>query len=303
MNLLLTGAFKYSDDEIALLKQLGTDIIFQQDERKELDIDVSDIDAVVCNSLFLYNDIAEFTNLKYIQLTSAGLDRVPLEYIKQNNIILHNARGVYSVPMAEWALGKVLEIYNASRFFYKQQIKKEWNKKHEIFELDTKTVCVVGIGSVGTEVVKRFAAMGCHTIGVDVYLTGLTNEAFLINDIDKALEKSDVIILTMPLTSETKHLFNKQKFEIIKEDAVFVNLARGGLVKETDLIEAVQANRFIGLALDVFEDEPLPKNSPLWEMDNVIITPHNSFKSEKIQERLFQMIYKNLEVFSRNRWG
>ena len=109
--LLLTGAFKYSGEQLSNLEHLGYEILFVQDERKPLIIDVSDIDAVVCNSLFLYNDIKEFKNLRTIQLTSAGLDRVPLDYINEKEIQLFNARGVYSIPMAEWAILKRAEFF------------------------------------------------------------------------------------------------------------------------------------------------------------------------------------------------
>src|SRR5690606_16220867 len=118
MKLLLTGAFKYSEEQLDSLKSLGYEILFIQDERVPLEVDVSDVDAVVCNGLFLYNDIKKFKNLKFIQLTSAGLDRVPLDYIKDQGIKIFNARGVYSVPMAEWVVLKILEIYKKSRKFY-----------------------------------------------------------------------------------------------------------------------------------------------------------------------------------------
>src|SRR5690554_6071574 len=110
MNILLTGAFNYSKEQFNDIESLGYKITFVQEEREELNIDVSKFEVVVCNSLFMYNDIKKFKNLKVIQLTSAGLDRVPLEYINQNNIKLFNASGVYSIPIAEWTVLKILEV-------------------------------------------------------------------------------------------------------------------------------------------------------------------------------------------------
>ena len=104
MKLLLTGAFKCTDEQIEYLKSLGHEIVFFGDEREKLDFDVSDIEGVICNGLFVYNDIEQFHSLKYIQLTSAGFDRVPMDYIKQHGIEIHNAGGVYSIPMAEFAI-------------------------------------------------------------------------------------------------------------------------------------------------------------------------------------------------------
>lgn len=117
MNLLLTGAFNYSKNQIEKLENLGCDITFVEDERIKLDLDVSKFEAVVCNGLFLKNPIEEFKSLKFIQATSAGLDRMPLEYIYNNSIQLKNARGVYSIPMAEWCICKILDVYKQSFFF------------------------------------------------------------------------------------------------------------------------------------------------------------------------------------------
>lgn len=293
--LLLTGAFKYSQEQLNRLESLGYEIVFVQDERKTLNIDVSDIDAVVCNSLFLYNDIKEFKNLRTIQLTSAGLDRVPLDYINEKGIRLFNARGGYSIPMAEWAVLKILEIYKKSRVFYKNQELHKWEKQRELLELTDKTAAIIGYGSVGTEIAKRLKAFGVNVISVDKQIREdeCVDEALLIDDLDSALEKSDVIILTLPLTDETKHLINEEKIKVIKDDAVLINVSRGGIIAETDLIESLRDDKFLGVALDVFEEEPLSE-SLLWDFEKVIITPHNSFVSDKVNERLFELMVENL---------
>ena len=293
--LLLTGAFKYSREQLSNLEHLGYEIVFVQDERKTLNIDVSDIDAVVCNSLFLYNDIKEFKNLMAIQLTSAGLDRVPLDYINEKGIQLFNARGVYSIPMAEWAILKILEIYKKSRVFYKNQERHKWEKQRELLELTDKTAAIIGYGSVGTEIAKRLKAFGVNVISVDrqVKKDEYVDESILIDDLDAALEKSDIIVLTLPLDDETKHLINEEKIKVMKDNAVLINVSRGGIIAETALIESLKKDKFLGVALDVFEEEPLSE-SPLWDFENVIITPHNSFVSDKVNERLFELMIENL---------
>lgn len=295
--LLLTGAFKYNQEQLSNLEHLGYEIVFVQDERKTLNIDVSDIDAVVCNSLFIYNDIKEFKNLRTIQLTSAGLDRVPLDYINEKGIQLFNARGVYSIPMAEWAILKILEIYKKSRIFYKNQEQHKWEKQRELLELTDKTAAIIGYGSVGKEIAKRLKAFGVTVISVDrqVKEDEYVNESILIDNLDLALEKSDIIILTLPLTDETQHLINEEKIKVMKDDAVLINVSRGGIIDETALIESLRNDRFFGVALDVFEEEPL-NASPLWDCENVIITPHNSFVSDKVNERLFELMIKNLNI-------
>lgn len=295
--LLLTGAFKYSREQLSNLEHLGYEIIFVQDERKVLNIDVSGVDAVICNSLFLYNNIKEFKNLRTIQLTSAGIDRVPLDYINARGIRLFNARGVYSIPMAEWGILKVLEIYKKSRVFYKNQENQKWDKQRDLLELTDKTASIIGFGSVGSEIAKRLKAFGVNVIGVgrSKVESEYLDEYLLINHIEDALKKSDIVILTLPLTDETKHLIDKDKISIMKDNAVLVNISRGGIIDEVALIEDLKDNKFLGVALDVFEEEPLIE-SPLWDFENVIITPHNSFVSDKVNERLFEFMIENLAI-------
>lgn len=293
--LLLTGSFNYSQDQLNKLENLGYEITFVQDERISLDFDVSSIEAVVCNGLFLYNDISKFKSLKVIQLTSAGLDRVPIDYINKNGIKIFNAKNVYSVPMAEWVVLKILEVYKKSKQFYKNQEKHVWEKQRDLLELIDKTALIIGFGSVGLEVAKRLKAFGVNVIGVGrrKIESKYVDETLLINDIDLALKKSDIIILTLPLTKETRHLINKDKISIMKDDAVLVNVARGGIIDEAALIDAINDKKFLGVALDVFEEEPF-NESALWNFENIIVTPHNSFISDKVNGRLFKLIITNL---------
>jgi phosphoglycerate dehydrogenase-like enzyme len=299
MKILLTGAFKYNDEQIQKIKMLGYDVIFAQKENEPLQIDVSDIDALICNNLFLHNDIRSFSSLKLIQLTSAGLDRVPLEYINENNIQLFNAREVYSIPMAEWAVLKTLEILKRSSWFYQMQKRKEWTKNRDIIELYGKTVSIIGTGSVGLETAKRFKAFGVQIIGVDLQSINseYIDEQYHVSKIDIALSKSDVVVLTLPLTEQTYHIINSEKLNSIKQGSILINISRGSIIDETALIESLSKSKLLGAALDVFENEPLPPDSLLWNYDNVIITPHNSFVSEKINDRLFELAYKNLSEF------
>ena len=302
MKLLLTGAFNYSDEQLSQIESLGYEIIFVQDERVPLQIDVSEIEAVVCNGLFLYNDISEFKNLKFIQVTSAGLDRVPLDYIIEHGIKLFNARGVYSIPMAEWVVLKILEIYKKSRHFYEAQRDHRWDKQRDLLELTGKTASIIGFGDVGTEIAKRLKAFGVHIIGVDIkeIQFGLIDEYYEVQNIDSALSKSDIVILTLPLTEDTRHLINKDRIKVMKGSAVLINVARGGVIDERALVKALRQDKLLGVALDVFEEEPLPSSSELWSMERVIVTPHNSFVSDMSSERLFHVMINSLEAFSFN---
>ena len=118
MELLVTGAWKYTEDQLNKIRNMGHSVTVLQDETDDMPIPYESIEGVICNSLFLHHDISKFTSLRYIQLSSAGLDRVPLDYIKKHSIELHNARGVYSIPMAEFAIWGVLQLYKQGSFHH-----------------------------------------------------------------------------------------------------------------------------------------------------------------------------------------
>jgi len=296
MKLLLTGAFPYSEAQIDQIKALGFEVFYVKDERKPLPVEVSAIEAVVCNNLFLHHDIAEFKNLKLVQLLSAGLDRVPLDYINDHNIKLFNAGDVYSFPMAEWAVLKILEIYKKSRFFYRNQEKRLWQKNRDLEELTGKKVGIIGLGNIGKAIAKRLKPFGVEITAVDIRQVEAepVGRFRMIDELDQVLKASDIIILTLPLTEQTRHLISAERLKLMPDHACLVNLSRGAIIDEAALIEALQAGRFRGVALDVFEEEPLPGGSPLWGFDNVIITPHNSFISDRVNERLFALVLTNL---------
>ena len=148
--------------------------------------------------------------MRFIQLTSAGFDRVPIDYVQNKGIKIYNAHGVYSIPMAEFAISGVLQLYKKASFFYENKKSSSWEKNRNLLELFGKTVCIIGCGNVGTECAKRFRAFGCQVIGVDLYPRDDENyyNMFSLSDIEKCLAYSDVVVLTVPLTDETKYLMN-----------------------------------------------------------------------------------------------
>lgn len=295
MNLLVTGAFAWTEKELDMLHKLGHNTVFMQQEKSPLPCDATWVEGIIGNGIFLSHPIEQFTSLKYIQLTSAGFDRVPMDYVKEHGIEIHNARGVYSIPMAEFAVSGVLQLYKQSRCFYENQKEHKWEKHRGLLELFRKNVCIVGCGSVGTECAKRFKAFGCKVIGVDIkpYHNEEYDIILSLESLDGVLKDADVIILTLPLTDETKHLMNDARFSALKESAVIVNIARGAVIDTQAMIESLP--KIGGAVLDVFEEEPLDENSPLWDMDNVIVTPHNSFVGEGNRHRLSEIIFSNLE--------
>lgn len=299
MNLLLTGCFKYTEEQIRLLHALGYNIYFLQQEKEKFPFLASDIDAIVCNGLFLSHDIDHFSRLKFIQLTSAGFDRVPMDKIKAKGIELYNAHGVYSIPMAEWAIFRVLEHYKKGWFFKKEQDTGCWTKHRGLREIARTKVAVVGAGNVGQEVAKRFQAFGAQTVGFDIHTNktiGFDHMA-LIETLSESINRFDIIIITAPLLPSTQGLISYEILSVMKENAMLVNIARGELIDEQAMIKVLTERKDLFASLDVFEIEPLPKHSPLWKLENVAISPHNSFVSDGNNTRMFRLIHNNLTQF------
>ena len=315
MNLLITGAWtsKYIDE----IEEEGHKVLFMQQEKDKLPCAYDWPEGIICNGLFLYHPLSRFTNLRYIQLTSAGLDRVPMQDILKRKIEIHSARGVYSVPMAEFAVAGVLDLYKDMDRFRDQQKNHAWIKNRQVRELAGSRVLIVGCGSVGTECAKRFKAFGCKITGVDRLAIEAGNGSRIKdrnhdrikdwNDVgnlgerfekiydqirppealDEELPASDIVILSLPLTDETQGMIDERRLSLIK--GILVNISRGALVDRRAL------EKWEGAAvLDVFEEEPLPPESPLWEKENMIITPHNSFVGDGNAERLKVLIMGNM---------
>ncbi|KAA8501166.1 hydroxyacid dehydrogenase [Mediterraneibacter catenae] len=295
---LLTGSYQYTEEQIHMIEKLGWKVTFVKNELEPIGVPADQFDAVVCNGLFLHNDIAEFKKLKMVQATSAGLDRLPAEYMEKHHIHCYNAKGVYSIPMAEWAVMSILEICKNAQSFFRKQQEHTWGKDRSLLELTGKKVCIIGYGDVGHETAKRLAAFGTEITAVNrsrVEEDGVISRWLPLDRLNEALSETDIIILCIALTEETRGLLNADRLGLMKQGSILVNVARGALIDEKALTSCLKEGKLRGAALDVFETEPLPADSELWEMPGVIICPHNSFVGDNVSERMFSLIYRNLE--------
>ena len=282
MNLLITGAWKGAQEHIAEIEAMGHEVRFLQWEKDEVD-DPDWVEGVICNGLFLYHPLSSFPNLKYIQLTSAGFDRVDMDEVKRRKIEIHNARGVYSTPMAEFAVAGVLNLYKRLHEFREQQERHEWKKIRDIRELSGKRVVIVGCGDVGTECAKRFKAFGCEIVGVNRTVREIDgfDRVESLENIDTEIENADIVVVCIGLSDETRGIVKARKMQ---PDTVLVNISRGGTVD----LDGAECQ----MVLDVFDEEPLESESQLWDRD--IITPHNSFVGEGNEDRIKDLIVGNL---------
>ena len=296
IKLLITNAFNWQKDHIQWFSDNGFKVWTINREDGTIPDEYYECDCLICNWLLFHHHISNFRNLKYVHLLSAGLDRIDLDYCSTNNITVDSARGVYSIPMAEYAICGVLQLLKQSFSFYKNQIEKKWQKCRSLKELNNLSVLIVGAGNVGTECAKRFKAFTNNVSGIDLKKDNQNpffDRIIELHDFDKVLPDFDVVVLTLPLTKESFHLFDDKRFSKMKKGSILVNISRGQIIKTESLIAALN-NHLGGAVLDVFEEEPLSENNELWNLDNVIITPHNSFVSQHNDERMWETIKKNL---------
>ena len=295
MNLLITGAWGQAKDAMPQIEQMGHAVVFMQQEKDALPCPAEWVEGVICNGLFLHHPIETFVNLRYIQLTSAGFDRIPMAYVKEHGIVIHNVRDVYSIPMAEHAIACALWFYHGLGNFRENQKAHVWEKQRNLKEIHGKTVLIVGCGYVGTACARAFKALGCTVIGIDRYagsaegFSKIQNKESLID----CLRQADIVVLSVPLTNETKDLIADDELSSMKDEALLINISRGEILDTVSLMKHLP--RLFGAALDVFREEPLIPDHPLWNYENILITPHNCFVGDGNAERLTKAILENLQ--------
>ena len=295
MNILITGAWQYAEEALPAIRAMGHEIAFLKREDDALPCPATWVEGVIGNHLFSHHPIESFPKLRYVQITSAGFDHMPTAYMRARGIVFRTAKDVYSIPMAEYAVGGVLWLYKRMRAFDAKQRSAIWEKDRSLIELCGKTVLILGCGSVGTACAERFRAFGCRVIGLAT--KAREHKAFdairPIGELDGMLPNADVAVLALPLTEETRGIMDARRLDLMNRHAILVNISRGGIVDQNALEERI--DNIGGAVLDVFEPEPLPESSPLWTRENVIITPHNSFAGDGNRECLNGVILRNLK--------
>lgn len=216
-------------------------------------------------------------NLKWLQLISAGADRH--QGFAPHEFLLTNASGAYGEGQSEFMISMLLSLYKRLHIYRDQQNKHVWKDLGCERMLCDATALVIGMGDIGTHFAKRLKAFGTYVIGVrrtNTKSSDYADEIYTINKLPQLLPRADIVSLTVPSTPESKHLMDEAAFSKIKQDAVLINAGRGATVDTESLCNTLKQGRLSGAALDVVETEPLPSSHPLWDMPNVIITPHVS---------------------------
>lgn len=237
--------------------------------------------------------------LKWIQAISAGVDYMDLDEIGRRGILLTNGRGIHKIHMAEYAIAAMINLARGFYLIFRNQLHKKWDRTIAQQEIHGATAGILGLGAIGGEIAKRAAFMGMRVIGVKRTPARFdhVDAVYGPEDMGVVFQQSDYIINLLPYTQATEKMVDRRFFDLMKPTACFINIGRGQTVNEDDLIEALRRKKIKAMVSDVYYTEPLPDESPLWELDNVILTPHVCGMSPRYMTRAMQIIEHNLKAY------
>jgi phosphoglycerate dehydrogenase-like enzyme len=244
--------------------------------------------------------------LRWIHSPAAAVHQLLIPEIVASDVMVTNAREVHGPVVAEHAMALILALAKRLPSAQRYQQRREWAQTalwHEFpkpRELAGSTLLLLGLGSIGREVAPRARAFGMKVIAVRQHPekgSAGVEQVVGPGELDEMLPLADFVVIAMPMTPATREIFNAARLARMKRDAYLINVGRGPLVDEAALLRALQAKSIGGAALDVFVEEPLPQDSPLWQLDNLLITPHTAAHTERLWERHYALISDNLRRY------
>ncbi len=241
--------------------------------------------------------------LRWLQVWGAGVDKLPLDRLNRAGVTVTTASGVHPNPVSETAFAMMLAFSRGLHTAVRNQTRSAWLSAGSLSEIHGKTLGIVGVGVIGAEIAKLAQAFGMRVMGIRRSGKPAPHVDWMsdMSGLDELLKESDYVVAVMPLTAETRRLFGREQFAAMKRTAYFINVSRGGTTDTEALMSALRTGEIAGAGLDVFEQEPLPTDHPLWTMDNVIVTPHNGGVTDRYQERATEIFLANLADYVQDR--
>lgn len=239
------------------------------------------------------------SKLRWVHTWSAGVNGLPMDEFKKLDIRLSNASGVHPFQISETIFAMILAYTRQLHVYIKNQMQNKWEPTKNGLEIHGKTMGIIGVGSIGKETARLAKAFGMRVIGVRRSGSAVSevDEMYDLNGMADLLSQSDYVVNTLPSTHETHHIIGEQQFNQMKPSAFYVNIGRGDTTDTDALVKALNEKKIAGAGLDVFEQEPLPESSPLWQLENVIITPHNSGDTEHYDDRVMEIFIANFKKY------
>ena len=241
--------------------------------------------------------------LEWVQAPVAGLEHFVFPALAESDVILTNMAGIYSDVISDHALAYLLMFARGFHLYRFNQMEHLWQKGAQVRHLASSTLGVVGLGGIGAEVARKGKALGLEVWGIEARDIETPEGVDMLlgpDDLDLVLAKSDFLVLCVPHTPDTVGLISKRELALMPNSAYLINIGRGVLLSLEALVEALETDEIAGAGLDVFEKEPLPPEHPLWQMRNVIITPHSAATSSHIRERHIGVLTENIDRFRHN---
>lgn len=241
------------------------------------------------------------TDLRWIQSLSAGAEGLLKLDCARSPLVISKASGVHGIPMSESCMAYILSFLHGLHRLRDRQKAHIWEKPDALDECCGKTVAIVGIGEIGQEVARKCKCFGLRVIGCRRTPRPMefVDEMYSAAQLETVLGRADFVVCLVPESPETAHMFGARQFAAMKPEGVFINIGRGSVVDTGALIEALRRGVIRGAALDALEEEPLGADSPLWDMENVIISPHCSADSPFYFDRLIPVVSANLDRYIR----
>ncbi|MEB6171427.1 phosphoglycerate dehydrogenase [Staphylococcus pseudoxylosus] len=246
--------------------------------------------------------LSDCPNLKWIAWYSTGVNNLPLKFIDENNIKLTNGKGVHAKQMSEFIFAYILDDYKKMRTSYLNQIKKHYDSNMSGKRLSGQRLLFLGTGSIAQNTAKIANTMNMEVLGINTnaHIVEGFSKTYAIKDLKEVISEADIIVNTLPETNETIHLLTKNHFELMKNEALFINVGRGTIVKEEVLVEVLNEKLIRHAYLDVFENEPLTSENPLYELENVTITAHITGNGSENKAEVTEIFIENLTSILNN---
>ncbi|MCX8995528.1 D-2-hydroxyacid dehydrogenase [Rhizobiaceae bacterium BDR2-2] len=259
-------------------------------------------DVLIVSGLWKNDLLDHAPRLKYLQSVSSGTNQYDTEAFKKRGILLASGQGVNMNAVSEHAIGLILSLTRRLALARDNQHRHHWRPEQRDpaereGELPGKTMLLVGLGRIGDRIARLAKAFGMHVIGVrrnPQAGAGSADEVHAFTEIKSLIPRADIVVLSCPLTDETRNIIDREALALFARTAFLVNVARGGCVEEDALIEALEAGRIAGAGLDVTQVEPLPAESRLWSLPNVIITPHAAGETTRYEMNVLDILSGNL---------
>ncbi|WP_201307553.1 D-2-hydroxyacid dehydrogenase [Companilactobacillus farciminis] len=264
--------------------------------------DLDGVEVLYDWSNTLKDAVLKSDTLNWIQVVRAGVDALPLRELNEKGVILTNGSGANAINIAEQTLAYMLMFVRRMNYTARRQDAREWKHEEGYDEVYNKTVMIVGVGHIGKMVAQYAKALGMKTIGVRRSDKPVENidEMIPMEDMKKRINEVHFVVNALPGTDDTVGLFDQEVFQLMSKKAYYINVGRGKTTNMDDLVAALDNGEIAGAGLDVTTPEPLPSTSPLWDMENVIITLHDAGDSVHYGERAFKIFKRNLKSYVEN---